>query len=352
MLGAPPFPTQIEDLTAELLADATNTPIASFDAASIGADRGMVGQIVLIRPRTADGMELDPLIAKFASRREGSRASSRRAGVHLRELNFYDLLAPRTPVRVPRVHASWYDPESDEFLLIQDAVDADGDVDQVDGISAARVAATARQIAGCHATWIGSPELAGHTWLPRLDGPERRGNLATIATTGWAPLCDMLGDDLTPDERSLGDGLPSVLDERLRLVAAEPETLIHSDLRADNLLFDREGDDVTIIDWQGCGVGPGAWDIAYLVTQSLTVEDRRAHEAALLDGYIAAMGDHGVVQDRESFMRAYRWSLVFGLVVATSLPLIGDRAEPRLQRLAASMARRSIDALRDHDALW
>jgi hypothetical protein len=352
MLRPAPFPSSPDQLTIEVLAEALGSPVASIDVAVIGGDRGMVGQVARVRSWSTDGTELTPVIAKFAAARQASRASSRRSNAHLRELNFYDLLAQRTPVRVPTVHASWYDGETDEFLLIQDAVDAEDGVDQVNGISPTQVAATAHQIAGCHATWWESTELGGMTWLPRLDGPERRNNLRTIVEAGWGPLCDMLSDELTGEERSLGFEMASVLDERMCAVTSAPETLIHSDLRADNLLFDRDGGAVTIIDWQGCGVGPGAWDIAYLVSQSLTVEDRRATEVDLLEGYLDAMASQGVVVDRSAFMDTYALSLVFGLAVATSLPLIGDRSELRLSRLAASMARRSIEAMRDHGVLW
>ena len=44
--------------------------------------------------------------------------------------------------------------------------------------------------------------------------------------------------------------------------------------------------------------------------------------------------------------------MIFGLVVATSLPLISDPSQPRVRALAESMARRAIDALADHGQLW
>ena len=37
--------------------------------------------------------------------------------------------------------------------------------------------------------------------------------------------------------------------------------------------------------------------------------------------------------------------MIFGLVVATSLPLISDPGQPRVRALAESMARRAIEAL-------
>ena len=75
--------------------------------------------------------------------------------------------------------------------------------------------------------------------------------------------------------------LPDRVDDVLiRTWASSPSTLIHSDLRADNLLFSPDGTAVTLVDWQGAGIGPPAWDLAYFLSQSLDVDTRRANEHA------------------------------------------------------------------------
>ncbi|GIR38040.1 MAG: hypothetical protein CM15mP49_34250 [Actinomycetota bacterium] len=71
------------------------------------------------------------------------------------------------------------------------------------------------------------------------------------------------------------------------------ETLIHSDLRADNLLFNTAGDGVMVVDWQGCSFGPSSFDITYHMIQSLSVDDRRQHETELLDYYVSSMESFG-----------------------------------------------------------
>lgn len=352
MIGQPPFPINPRQLTTEFLAGALGENVASFESTIIGADRGMLGEVALLDVRTTDDRDLKPMVAKFATSRAGSRDSSRRGGVHLRELSFYDVVAPRTPVRVPHVHGAWYDEVTDDFLLLQEAIEVDLHLDQLAGIDPERVASVVSEIGGCHATWWEAPELEEFDWLPSLAGPARRTNLATIAQQGWEPLCAMLGDELSAEERALGPGLPDVLDRRLCDAASRTSTLIHSDLRVDNLLFTPGTTTVTIIDWQGCGIGPGAWDLAYLISQGLTVDDRRAHEDRLIDTYLKLLEGHGVRTSREEIVDDYELSLIFGLVVAVSLPLVGNPSEPRTRELAATMARRSIDAMRDHEVLW
>ncbi len=352
MIHRPPFPTTPRALTAEVLTAALGAPVTSFTATTVGADRGMLGDLVLVEPQYGEGSGPAQVVAKFAAQRDGSLASARRSGSHLRELRFYDELAPSTPVRVPQVYASWYDPDSAEFLVVQEAVDVDASIDQLRGIDARRAALVLDEVARLHATWWDHPRLATLEWLPRLDGPARRHNLDTITRTGWDPLCELLGDALTPAERTLGADLPAHVDDVLVRMGQLRSTLIHSDLRADNLLFAPDGTAVTLIDWQGAGIGPPAWDLAYLLSQSLDVDTRRANEQPLLDRYVAEARRVRSDLDASDLLAGYGASMIFGLVVATSLPLISDPNQPRVRALAESMARRAIEALRDHGQLW
>ena len=162
----------------------------------------------------------------------------------------------------------------------------------------------------------------------------------------------MLGPELDAEEQALGDGLPDRVEAMLTGLAAVPETMLHGDLRADNLLFSAEGDSVTLVDWQGLGRGPAGWDLAYLMSQCLTVDDRQVHEAELLDHYRVELAGAGCQATAEEVREGYAEAMLFGLVIACALPLISDEDEERAVQLAGVFARRSIEALRDHDQLW
>jgi hypothetical protein len=207
-------------------------------------------------------------------------------------------------------------------------------------------------MARLHATWWGDPRLDALGWLPRLDGPARRHNLTTIARSGWEPLCDLLGEELTNAERALGDELPQRIDDVMARLGQLAPTLVHSDLRADNLLFSPNADAVTLVDWQGAGIGPAGWDLAYFLSQSLTVDTRRAHERDLLERYAAEAAQVRPDLTAPDLLAGYGESMIFGLVVAVSLPLVADPSQPRVRALARSMSRRAIEGLRDHGQLW
>ncbi|MEE2769120.1 MAG: oxidoreductase family protein [Actinomycetota bacterium] len=353
MLRSPPFPARPEDLTTEVLSVGLGRPVVSFEATRIGAHRGMMGIITRIEVVYADGsVEPSPVVAKFAALRAGSLDNARRGGNHERELRFYDELAGITPVRTPELHAAWYDPDSEHFLLLQESIDVDEEVDQVDGIGAERVRLVLTEVAQLHATWWDHSSLGLLDWLPAPDAAQRRNNLGTFAVAGWNPLCELLGSDLGADERGLGHGLPEQLEATLTRLASMPETLIHGDLRADNLLFPRGGNRVALVDWQGVARGPAGWDLAYLISQCLTVEDRRAHEQELLDHYRVELANAGHLATEDQVREGYAEGMLLGLVIACALPIVSDEDEERAARLARVFARRSIEGLRDHGRLW
>lgn len=259
MLRPPPFPISIDGLTSDTLSEGLGIEVANFSASRIGADRGMLGEIFLLGlsyPVGAAGP--DRIVAKFAALRDESLASAQRSGSHERELRCFDELLSDTPVSAPVNYGTWYDHETAHFLLLQGAVDADHGVDQVEGISIDDSKLVLSETAKLHARWWDDPTLAGRSWLPRLDSEQRVHNLTSLAAAGWVPLVEALDDAFTDHQRALGAQLPARLEAALRYVASLPSTLIHSDLRADNLLFAPDHSGVTVIDWQGCGVGPPA----------------------------------------------------------------------------------------------
>src|SRR4029453_2451759 len=90
-----------------------------------------------------------------------------------------------------------------------------------------------------------------------------------------APLpapCHALASWLDRHALALGEAL-----------AARPFTLLHGDLRLDNIFFGPEGAPFT--DWQSLARGPALYDVAYFVTATLPPSARGEEEIALLESY-------------------------------------------------------------------
>jgi hypothetical protein len=348
MLRKPPFPISPEELTEEVLSESLGKEVNSFSYTRIGSDRGMLGVVLLLDISYSDGStENTNLVCKFPALREGSMENNRRGNNNERELRFYDELSHITPIRTPKFHSGWYDPDTEHFMLIQQAIDVDENVDQIKGISVEQAMLVLDEVASLHAKWWEHPDLNKFDWLPKPN--QREKNLSFIASTGWEPLCEMLKGELTEQEISFGNKITQRVGEMLDVLSSYPETLIHSDLRADNLLFTREDSKVFIVDWQGTSKGPAGWDLAYFMTSSLSVETRRENEEMLLNHYVNSLKAAGKNLDPAEALAGYADGILYGLVIACSLPLISDESEERVKELARVITRRSIDAMKDHN---
>jgi len=347
LIQAPPFPLSIEGIDASFLSGALEREIHGFQSERIGEDRGMLGEIYKL---TLDVDDAGPssIVAKFASQREQSLDSAKRGGTHERELRCYDELLSLTPIATPDLYACWYDGQSAEYLILQELIDFDESIDQINGISIPEAKLVIQEIAGLHAFWWKNQALEDLPWLPRLDDNRRRTNLPTVTRLGWESLRNVLSEqELDPPSVS-ADALAEKIDNLLCTISDNERTLVHSDLRADNLLFSQTGDSVVIVDWQGCCTAPPVFDLTYFLIQSLTIDDRRENEEKLLDYYAQALSNRGVRLAKDVIYEIYTGSILYGLAIACAIPLINEIKVPRVRDLATSMASRSLAGLSDH----
>src|SRR5207237_314627 len=84
---------------------------------------------------------------------------------------------------------------------------------------------------------------------------------------------ERMGPSLPPGGMELGEQLAEKMLALLDRAAGRPCSIVHSDLRADNLRFDpdRPGDGVIVLDWQLIFRGLALFDVARLVGGSLAV---------------------------------------------------------------------------------
>jgi hypothetical protein len=257
------------------------------------------------------------LIGKFPSDDAASRAFGQQSGYYKHEVRFYEHVAPRltTTVAIPTpVYAELAANETDFVLLMADLSPARA-VDQLVGCTADEAAATVEQVAALHAGTWRDAELAALDWL--------QGTAASFVR-----VTDNFPETTGTFREKFGDLVPQdQLDEAIRLndhldawkaVFTEPRCLWHSDLRADNLLFDARGGTVPValLDWQGVGYGRGTIDLAYFLGTSLTTEVRRSCERDVVGLYHRALVAHGVEgYSAEQCWDDYRLAALHGLQV-------------------------------------
>lgn len=255
------------------------------------------------------------LVGKFASKDPTSREFGSRSGYYRSEIGFYTELAPRLSMSVPTaVHAALASNATDFVLLMEDLAPA-RQVDQLLGCNADESARVLEQAAALHAASWHDPGLAAMDWLKGPVGifTQVTENFANVVKT-FPELCaDLVPEpDLAEAAKLVGHA------DAWKRIFSDPQCLWHSDLRADNVLFDAASGSrpVVVLDWQGLGFGRGSIDVAYWMGTSMTVENRRAHERALVAHYHKALVGHGVADySAERCWNDYRLQAIHGLQV-------------------------------------
>lgn len=203
------------------------------------------------------------------------------------EVRFYRNMRPTLDMRAPRAHYTGIDETTGRSLIIMDDVDSDGGrfLSAHQPYSPATCRDALAQLARLHAaTW--ADEAWDVDWLaPRI-----------------APMAQMLPTDglqaLLDDGRGV-EVEPGLLDagrlQRAMVTTATlpPTCVIHGDTHSGNAYLDADGR-ACWLDWQITQRGHWSTDVSYHIASVLDIEDRRAHEQALLRGYLDELAALGV----------------------------------------------------------
>jgi thiamine kinase-like enzyme len=129
-------------------------------------------------------------------------------------------------------------------------------------------------------------------------------------------------------------------------------TLTHGDPRVDNVLFEQV-DGATravLIDWQVTGLRNPMYDVGYFLSGSISIDDRRAHEDALLEHYLREFATVRAGYSRADALHDYRTQVLSGLVITTAaISVLPDN--DAVNTLILALLERNCAAVRDWDAL-
>lgn len=277
--------------------------VAAVEWEPVGGEYGFTGLVARVRLRyeSADGDVPRSLIAKlpmaegnivsgYRALQERDQALARRYYERcVREERFYREVGATF---APALYYSAVDDARRRVVLLLEDLTAGRQGDVLDGCSIEDAALVIEEIAPFHAQWWG--DRAPARAFPRAgdDHDARQERYAGQVNL----FLERYGDAVPVAVRRVLDRLRSHFARVLAALAAGPQTLIHADLHLDNVIFDGRGNarSAVVLDWQTCSVGSPAWDVALFLFGSLSIEDRRAAEDALLDRYAKLIAEHGV----------------------------------------------------------
>lgn len=286
------------------------------------------------------------IVGKFPSPNEASRASGAR-GAYRAETLFYTELADQLAIVTPHCHYGAISDDQATFTLLLEDLAPKRQGDQIAGATDDEIEAAVRNLAGLHAPRWGDPSIARLDWVAAGIGAE----YALYIEMGTPAFIDRYKHRLSEEDvfvlRQFASGVKNWTARR-----PETQTLVHGDYRLDNLMFDTAGGGIRVaaVDWQTLSVGCGGQDLAYLLGNSSPPDQRRAHEARMLEAYREAMAGHGVELSAEQVRSDY----VYGTFQGPSITMLGSLAVGQTDRgddMFMAMAARSCAQIRDLDAL-
>jgi len=282
-------------LTAVLARGGVQATVKSFTAKGVGT--GQIGDSVRFALEYDGAPEGAPasIVGKFPAAGEESRATGIALGNYLREVRFYEQLAPKALISTPRVYFTAVDEATSDFVLMMEDLAPAEQGDQLEGVTLDQAKLVVREAAKLHASHWDDEGLDDLPWVSGAKAAPA-GAVTPEAVAGlWEGFKARYADRLKPECRTVGDWLAP----RALTYPAEydgPRCLTHNDFRPDNMMFgnERGGHPITVLDWQSFAYGVGATDLAYFLAGALEPDVRRQAEPELLQMYLDTLVEHGV----------------------------------------------------------
>lgn len=136
----------------------------------------------------------------------------------------------------------------------------------------------------------------------------------------------------------------------MQFLGNAPQTLTHHDCHPGNLFWQPDGLP-GLLDWQLVRLGEGIGDLAYLLCTTLLPEDRRNHEAQLVNHYGQVLLQHGIVAYCNDLMKRYRAHCCYTFEAMVITLAIGNMMELEENQTLISRAAAAVQEL-DSFSAW
>ena len=347
------IPKSFDDVSTEWLSEVLSADIQSISSTRIGEGIGLMGDIYRVDLSCDSDGKTSPesVVVKLPSSFEENREQGVALGMFEAEVRFYSELGERTGTGLPEIYFARIESGTADFVIVMEDLSDLIMVDQSAGMSYEQALAAVKVLANIHAVWWDKVQTEELEWIPSMIGPRIEyvnqvlPQIYPVFAENFVAGLPEGGAELTEEFSRSYLSLNKILAERT------PWTLAHQDYRVENMLFgDVANDQVVVIDWQGIGRGPGAYDLAYLLGGSMDTGLRRTHEKDLVSAYQTKLCENGVEEyTSEQAWEDYGFAHLLG-GLATSIFAGGtlDLSNERGFELITMMANRHVTAALDH----
>lgn len=272
------------------------------------------------------------------------------------EVGFYRDFRPLIEMEAPRGYWACVGNRSlRSMIVMEDVVQTRRAVFNMDGaaVSHEDMAGLLTSLARLHGRFWNDPGLTKKQWL--RDTPSYlEDNHRFLEMSRWAGAGMRAAPELLPEgiEGRIDDIWNGIVRRNFRERESGNFTLLHGDAHIAQTY--RTGDGMMgFCDWQVMLRGPWAWDVSYILTTGLAVEDRRSWEEELLRGYareLAAAG--GPPLEWHDIWDAYRAHIPYAFVAwAFTIGYSTQVREVQPPVTARRLVERTAAAMSDHGSI-
>jgi Phosphotransferase enzyme family len=296
-----PLPRNATEISAAWLTEVLATlekfagaRIAEVESTVIGEGVGYLSSVARVKllfenPQVVNEGAPPTVIVKIEPENEIFRKLGQQFNAFEREVRFYREVACQVNVRLPRVYYTLA--EAPNFAIVMEDLCSCTPGDQLAGMHLEQVVATAVIMAKLQAKFWNNAALATLEWMPPT------WDLWRHFADHWPSFIEHCHQWLGPEHLLLGKKVSKHAQWIIDEMQSAPPTIVHCDLREDNLLFGKPGtpEEVLIVDWQLAIRGMGAYDIASLQGGSELAAERRGHSYNVLRAWHETLLASGVV---------------------------------------------------------
>lgn len=266
-----------------------------------------------------------------------------------REVRFYHEIAPSISLRIPRCYFAGHDVTGEQSVVIVEDVSTGTAGDSLAGCSSETAEVFLREIGTFHARWWGDPRLSAWDWIQPSNGP---GEIMDRMRQCWPQFKSTFAEALTPASIEAGDlgikKLPMIWD----VITQTPRTLVHGDLQLDNVRLGVADAPFVLFDWQLVRCAQGAGDLAWFLSRSIPIEQRRSDGELLIDLYYQSLLDAAIENYSMEDLRYHlNIRFLFGFFVVATASVGANFSSDRGSRLLRAFVDRNVAAIEDY-ASW
>ncbi|USG61023.1 ecdysteroid 22-kinase family protein [Sneathiella marina] len=343
------IPRSVEEITPqwfeEIVFPNSGFPhLSRITKTNVGEGRGFLSQTFKVGLQfedTESNTAPKSVIVKLQPTSGLYQATANELHAFLREVSFYRDVAPTAPLRLPEIYFA--DATAGAGALVMEDLGSLASGDQILGIEHSQAVTTAREIAKIHAAYWNSPKLENLDWAPARD----HFNSDHYAEY-WPKFAKAHGTVIGAEALSIGAKVAKNIDWLEEKIASRPRSIIHGDLRADNLMFSREtgGNEVVILDWQLVTKNLGTIDIARLLGGSEPILQRQGHQMEIVHAWYDSLVESGVTDySRSEAEDDFRLGILHCLLVPVRIFSTGKGAiSGRRQQLLDTIISRFFSA--------